>query len=244
MTSQIQNIIKEFSLEELNAIKTLVLEIEKEKKGRVEKAVSINSFSSDYSKYIENNFSPSYLRSVTLAFNHLSKFFGNNRALNNISIKNAEDFKHHLMKNAPLGYKIYLRNLKAAFNKAVDWEMISFNPFSKIKISQSQQSKPIYLNNKDLDKLLNHTKSESLRKLFLFAFYSGCRLGEIVNLKWKHIDFNKKLLTIGDDDLQTKNRKTRTIPMCNILYQELKESQCVDDSDKYVFMKTNSFPFN
>ena len=71
MTSQIQNIIKEFSLEELNAIKTLVLEIEKEKKGRVEKAVSINSFSSDYSKYIENNFSPSYLRSVTLAFNHL-----------------------------------------------------------------------------------------------------------------------------------------------------------------------------
>ena len=57
-----------------------------------------------------------------------------------MSVKNAEDFKHYLIKGAPLGYKIYMRNLKAAFNKAVDWEMISSNPFAKIKISKTKRS--------------------------------------------------------------------------------------------------------
>ncbi len=244
MTNQIQDIIKKFSLEELQVIKTLVNEIEKQRASSFGNSINIESFSSEYLKYIENNFSRSYLRSATLSFTHLSRFFGEQKSLNELSVKDAEDFKNYLMQNAPLGYKVYLRNMKAAFNKAVDWEMIISNPFAKVKIIQVQQVAPIFICRDELDTILEHTGSPIIRELFLFGFYTGCRLGEIVNLKWKHINLNKKCITIGDDDLQTKNKRSRTIPICNILYSDLGQLRYTDDGDHYVFSKSNGFPFN
>ncbi len=41
------------------------------------------------------------------------------------------------------------------------------------------------------------------------------RLNEIVNLKWCNIDFEKKLITVGDDEFTTKGRKVRFVPMNN-----------------------------
>ena len=91
---------------------------------------------------------------------------------------------------------------------------------------------------------MNNTRSNTLQKLFSFAYYTGCRLGEIVNLRWKHIDLNRKQLTVGDDDLHTKNKRTRTIPICEFLYSKLGKPGFLDDSDRYVFAKSNGFPFN
>jgi len=184
------------------------------------------------------------LRSATLSFTHLSRFFGEQKHLNELSAKDAEDFKNYLMQTAPLGYKVYLRNMKAAFNKAVDWEMVVANPFAKVKINQVQQVAPIFISRNELDTLLEHTSSPIIRELFLFGFYTGCRLGEIVNLKWKHINLDKKCITIGDDDLHTKNKRTRTIPICEILYSKLVKPGFSEDSDRYVFAKSNGFPFN
>ncbi len=244
MNYQLQNIIKNFSFEELQVIKTLVNEIEKQRSSSFGNSVNVERFSSEYLKYIENNFSRSYLRSATLSFTHLSRFFDEQKPLNELSAKNAEDFKNYLMQTAPLGYKVYLRNMKAAFNKAVDWEMVVANPFAKVKINQVQQVAPIFISRNELDTLLEHTSSPIIRELFLFGFYTGCRLGEIVNLKWKHINLDKNCITIGDDDLHTKNKRTRTIPICEILYSKLVKPGFSEDSDRYVFAKSNGFPFN
>ncbi len=225
-------------------IKTLVNEIEKQRTSSFGNSVYIENFASEYLKYIGNNFSRSYLRSATLSFTHLSRFFGEQKPLNELSVKDAEDFKNYLMQTAPLGYKVYLRNMKAAFNKAVDWEMVTANPFAKVKINQVQQVAPIFICRKELDAIVEHTSSPILRDLFLFGFYTGCRLGEIVNLKWKHINLNKNCIAIGDDDLHTKNKRTRTIPICNILNSGLEQLQNTDDVDSYVFSKSNGFPFN
>ena len=83
--------------------------------------------------------------------------------------------------------------MKATFNKAVDWEMVTANPFAKIKINKVQQVAPIFICRKELDAIVEHTSSLILRKLFSFGYYTGCRLGEIVDLKWKHINLGKKL---------------------------------------------------
>jgi site-specific recombinase XerD len=244
MNYQLQNIINNLSFEELQVIKTLVNEIEKQRTSSFGNSVNVERFSSEYLKYIENNFSSSYLRSATLSFTHLSRFFGKQKPLNELSVKNAEDFKTYLMQTAPLGYKVYLRNLKAAFNKAADWEMVTANPFAKVKINQVQQVAPTFICRKELYAIVELTSSPILRELFLFGFYTGCRLGEIVNLQWKHINLSKKCITIGDVDLHTKNKRTRAIPICKILYNELDQLQYTDDGDQYVFSKSNGFPFN
>jgi len=244
MSTGIEHILQGFSVDELRAIKTLAAEIENQKLDRTNTSYSINTFSQEYIKYIENNFSLAYVRSVRQSFNHLSKYFPDQKLLEDFSVKKVEDFKNYLMKGAPLGYKIYIRNLKAAFNKAIDWEMVTANPFAKVKINQVQQVAPIFICRKELDALVEHTSSPILRELFLFGFYTGCRLGEIVDLKWKHINLSKNFITIGDDDLHTKNKRTRTIPICNILYGCLSQLRYIEDGDHYVFSKSNGFPFN
>jgi site-specific recombinase XerD len=39
------------------------------------------------------------------------------------------------------------------------------------------------------------------------------RLDEIVNLKWKNIDLENRVITVGDDNFTTKGRNQRFIPM-------------------------------
>lgn len=170
MNTGIEHIIQGFSIDELRAIKILATEIEKQKLHETKSSISLNSFSLEYIRYIENNFSPSYRNSIKLSFTHLFSFFLENKLLKELSVKNAEDFKSYIMKGAPLGYKIYIRNLKAAFNKAVDWEMISSNPFAKIKISKHQQVKPKFMKSDELNSLLAKTKSTIISELFLFCF--------------------------------------------------------------------------
>ncbi len=244
MNSSITKILEHYSVEDLRHLKLLITEFENKKIESYSRSSTLLKFKTEYKNYIKGNFSLSYLRSINLSFNHLTSYFGEEKIIAGINVKDAEDFKLYIMKVAPLGYKVYVRNIKAAFNKAVEWEMIPANPFAKVKINQVQQVAPIFICREELDTILEHTSSPIIRELFLFGFYTGCRLGEIVNIKWKHIDLNKKHITVGDDDLITKNKRTRTIPICNILYSELEPLQYTDDGDHYVFSKSNGFPFN
>ena len=244
MNTSITKILESYSIDDLNNLKSIITEFENKKRERNSNSLTLIEFKVEYENYIKCNFSLSYLRSIKLSFEHSMKYFGKDKIITDVTVKEAEKFKLVIMQSAAKGYKVYLRNLKAAFNKAVDWEMISSNPFAKIKITRVQQVAPIFICREELDTILEHTSSPIIRELFLFGFYTGCRLGEIVNIKWKHIDLNKKHITVGDDDLITKNKRTRTIPICNILYSELKQLRSTDDGDHYVFCKSNGFTFN
>lgn len=244
MITTITKILESYSVDDLNNLKSIITEFENKKRERYSNSTTVVAFKYEYENYIKNNFSMSYLKSIKLSFDHLMNFFSENKSLAELSIKNAEDFKNHLMKKAPLGYKIYLRNLKAAFNRAVDWHMIPSNPFIKIKISKHQQISPKFLKLHELNAVLKKTKSSVISDLFLFAFYTGCRPGEIIKLRWGNIDLNKRLITIGDKNLTTKNRRSRVVPICNELFQGLNHRCNGKTNDDFVFSKSNGFPFN
>jgi len=52
-----------------------------------------------------------------------------------------------------------------------------------------------------------------VRDFVITAFYTGCRLGELVNLTWQDVNIKEGLLTIGSTSFQTKSRKQRVVPM-------------------------------
>ncbi|MFQ5572014.1 MAG: tyrosine-type recombinase/integrase [Rhodothermales bacterium] len=46
------------------------------------------------------------------------------------------------------------------------------------------------------------------------AVYTGLRAGELVNLRWEHIDLdNQSLLVRNTDDFKTKTRRERIVPL-------------------------------
>jgi len=65
-----------------------------------------------------------------------------------------------------------------------------------------------YITNQEHKKLINNDKQRQLwfKPLIITAFYTGLRQSELLDLKWKHIDFKNKQLTV----VAGKGGKSRT----------------------------------
>lgn len=109
---------------------------------------------------------------------------------------------------------LYYRTLKAAFNKAVVWNYIEENPFNKIKTPKVPKSFPVFISESELIEILNNTELQLMKDIFTTAFYTGMRLGELLNMKWNWIDFTQNIITIkNSSEFNSKNKRERIIPI-------------------------------
>jgi integrase len=61
--------------------------------------------------------------------------------------------------------------------------------------------------------------SEEIRPVVIFAYYTGCRKGEILKLLWSQIDFTERVVRLEPGE--TKNEEGRMIPLAPELYETL-----------------------
>jgi site-specific recombinase XerD len=111
------------------------------------------------------------------------------------------------------GYRVYYRTLKAAFNKAVDWGYLNENYFIKVKLPKRQKLAPVFITSDQLSMICDQIDNEVIKDTVIFAFHTGMRRDEIVNLRWKNVDLHNNLITVGDETFTTKGRKQRFIPI-------------------------------
>ncbi len=244
MNHSLVNIVQECSINDLEKIQEILANFISEKKNKLNSSLTLFKYSIEYKEYISSTFSKKYLISVTQSFKHLVKCIGEDKKLVEITVRDAETFKMNLQKTAPKGTAIYLRTLKASFNKAMEWDYISFNPFAKIIIKKNQQLKPMFITRIELQKILDNTVNKKMRLVFVFAFNTGCRLNEVVNMRWSNIDTDKQFIVVGDDTFETKNKKQRVIPFSpelKLLLPELKKKS--RKNYHYIFHKDSDFPY-
>jgi integrase len=245
MDERIEEIAKQYTLTELESLKSFITKIEENKKTELELKPSISSFSQEYQTYIKNTFSEKYFYSVVSSIKHLVHYFGGERNIASIKVKDAENFKFYLMKKSPRGFRTYIRTIKAMFNKAKEWEHIYENPFSKIKCKKKQDISPTFISKQELNKVLKKTNNSTFRNIFIFAFNTGCRLGEITNLRWKNINLAEGIIIIGDEEFTTKNGKQRIIPISSELKRILLKCNKTNNSkNSFVFSNLNGFRYN
>lgn len=189
--------------------------------GEVKEIVTLRVFVEEYSNLIKQNRSNAYYKSVENAFKHFTDFFGNQRAIQSLGLKDIESFISHLQKKVTRGYRVYVRTLKAAFSKAVDWGYVKENYFFKVKLPKKQQVNPVYITSEQLVVISEQIENKTIKDLVTFAFYTGMRLNEIVNLTWKNVDLTKKIITVGDEEFTTKGRNQRYIPICEEVLEAL-----------------------
>ncbi len=98
-----------------------------------------------------------------------------------------------------------------------------------------------------------------VKQFVITAFYTGCRLGELVNLRWENVNLTENIITIGDKNFTTKTRKQRIIPIHPRVAEVLSELQLSINSKRsnlsvhlpstikhqtsFVFAKSNSLPY-
>ncbi|MCL4548098.1 MAG: site-specific integrase, partial [Bacteroidetes bacterium] len=162
--------------------------------------VTLRVFVDEYSNLIKQNRSRAYHISVMCAFKHLIDFFGKQKAIHEIGLKEIENFSSNLQQKVTRGYRVYFRTLKAAFNKAVEWGYVKENYFRKVKLPKRQKVNPMFITSDQLSAISSQIKSEEIKNFVVFAFYTGMRLDEIINLRWKNVDLEKRVITVGDEN--------------------------------------------
>ena len=257
----ITNLLSKLSIEDVEKLKVLMSLMSTTE---IKDVVTLRVFGDEYFDLIKQNRSAAYYTSVKNSFAHLFDFFHSQVSIKSIGLKEAENFITHLQRKVPKGYRVYVRTLKAALNKAVEWGYIKENYFMKVKLPKKQQVNPAFINRNQLEEISRQLTVSSrqtelgsgqlvqesrqkaisnrqkelgsgqltqgnrqgskdvLNDVVVIGFYTGMRLNEIVNLKWKNVNLSTRIITVGDEDFTTKGRNQRYVPICDEAMEVLK----------------------
>jgi integrase len=94
-------------------------------------------------------------------------------------------------------------------NRAVDWGLLEQNPMKGLKFLRENNARQRYLSLEECERLIQACISPRVRTIVTIALHTGMRLGEILNLRHRDLDFGSGLILIPD----SKNGEPRHIPM-------------------------------
>jgi integrase len=185
---------------------------------------------------------------------HILPVFGSRR-LCDITRVDIQRFLAEKRKNGLSGSSTH--GMRTAISKvlqaAVDWDLLEQNPARGIRIGdRAPKTERPYLNPKDVGRLLASLK-EPCRTLVLIAVLTGMRIGEILALRWKAIDFTRRSIqvreTVSEGRFGSPNTKSsrRDIPIsqpvCDALQAQLARCQ-QRGSENLAFTTRKQTPLN
>jgi integrase len=179
--------------------------------------ISLEEFRDEYLEHLIPIKSKSYIKSIKLSFSHFTKFMGNKQLIE-ITVRDIDKFITYIFTRAPKASHLYYRTLKAAFSKAIAWGYLENNNFKKVKFPRIPKTLPLFITKEEFELILINTSGQKFREIFIVAFNTGMRLGELVNMKCNWIDLDNILITVKcDSSFNTKSKKERQIPMNKIV---------------------------
>ena len=179
--------------------------------------ISLTDFKAEYLHYLEQAHTSSYLADVKTSFRVLIKNVGN-IPLAKLNNRILEKMLLELFSKSKYGAAHHYKNLRASFNKAIDWNYITENPMKSVKLPKIPKSLPAFINRIELNMIVQNTKYRDLQDIFLTAFHTGMRLSEIINLKWSAINLSERSIIVQNNEtFTTKSKKERMIPINDTL---------------------------
>ena len=90
------------------------------------------------------------------------------------------------------------RVLSSLFNDAVEWQVISYNPASRVKPPKVRHTQAKYYDLKQTISLLQSLDNEPLkyRTGIILTLATGLRLGELLGLEWQDVNFDECFIRI------------------------------------------------
>jgi excisionase family DNA binding protein len=126
--------------------------------------------------------------------------------------------------------------LRKMLNLAADWGYPKNRLIGRIQFySEKDNLKERILTEEEEDRLLE-ASSEHLRPILIVALNTGMRLGEILNLEWKHVNLDSRRVRVE----RTKSRRIRVININEILLEELLKLKERNSESPYLFPNLNT----
>ena len=177
-----------------------------------ENSILLSEFKSEYMDYARSIFSDGYIeRSIEPTFKALFEAVGD-IPLSKLNNRLLEKFILSVFKEKKYAAALYYRTIKAALNKAKTWEMINDNFKFNFRLPKIQQQPTLFISFDELIKIISNVqttldnnrrnnpkeilRADRYKDVYLFAFFTGMRAGEMVSLTWDNIDLKKNLFSI------------------------------------------------
>ena len=110
--------------------------------------------------------------------------------------------------------------LSKILSMAFDNELIDSNPMRRVRLLKENGSRERFFTADEEVKLFAKLtgRRDHIRSVVTVALNTGMRRGEILDLQWEHVNFIARTIFIA----KSKTGRTRTIPMNDIVFAELK----------------------
>lgn len=92
----------------------------------------------------------------------------------------------------------HYRTLHSAFKKAVDWNILDYNPIEKVQPPRQTKRRGSALTPSQAAKFLEEAEARNCYPLYLTMIVQGLRVGEVLALKQDDLDFNKGTMVIDE----------------------------------------------
>jgi len=120
--------------------------------------------------------------------------------------------------------------LKHMFSKAIEWGKVKENPARTVKLLKGEKQRKRFLSPEEAEIFLSNCV-DHLRSVATVVLNTGMRKGEILGLKWSHVNLDRGVITLTD----TKNSEERDIPMNQTAKATLTELSKIPHQGDYVF---------
>lgn len=110
---------------------------------------------------------------------------------------------------SPKTIKNIMLNLSAAMKKAVMLELIPKNPCDDLTLPKLEHYQPEMYSMEEVETLLQCARNTALYLPLMIEICLGLRRGELLALRWHHVDFQTGCLTV-EENLVTVNNQTIT----------------------------------
>jgi integrase len=140
---------------------------------------------------------------------------------------------------SPRRINAIMKPLRQILNEAA--ERYNFaSPFLHIKPLKTRRSDVAPFTVQEVQQILGAVRQD-VRAYLTFRFFTGMRSGEVHGLKWKNVDFDRRLvfvreaLVMGEDDDLKTDGSQRDISMSQLVFDSLQEVHAKRGSSEYVF---------
>ena len=128
--------------------------------------------------------------------------------------------------------------MKTAVIKAFENGLVSGGPLRSFKLVKKLLRKGSDVRDRiltpdEFHRICQHS-TKHIKDILYTGYYTGMRLGEILNLTWDKVDMKGRFINLTAED--TKDREKRSIPICGELYATLKNiPRCLHNEHVFTY---------
>jgi integrase len=222
-------------------LKEIELQIAREEL-RIPKDAAIDGFFENFLIYAEAHVMPKTLEKYLTVINNFENFrskFESANMLSKVTPAFLEDYKLARVKRVSKQTVNHdLKILSIIFKRAVDHNLIKKNPVKDVRRFKVEKKNPRFFSLEEIRLILSKCP-ERLYPAFMILLHTGMRRGEIANLEWEDVDFERKVIKIvAKHGWSPKGKSEREIPINNELYGVLAKLR-EKSTGSYVIEKRN-----